>query len=882
MEQLDTGLRGKLTLICAPAGFGKTTLMSDWVARCERPFAWLSLDVGEGDLSRFLTYLIAALQTVDRNLGGEALASRQSPQPPSTEATLTLLLNDIAALSDPFILILDDYHAVDSEEVDAALGFLLEHLPPQLHVVVATREDPQLPLARWRARGELSELRAHDLRFTADETAAFFAQVMEIDLSKDDIAALESRTEGWVAGLQLAALSVQGRANVPAFIETFAGSNRYIVDYLVEEVLERQSEDVRRFLLQTSVLERLSAPLCDAVTQQEGSQVLLETLERGNLFLIPLDDERRWYRYHHLFADVLRARLLAQRVSARDLHVRASAWLEQQGLRPEAIRHALAAEDVERAARLIELSWRVMDISFQSATWLRWVRALPDEIVANRPVLSLGYAWALLSEGAFEAAEIRLRDAERWLGQTPSEGEPRGSEPVVYDAHEFRMLGVTIPSARAYKAQALGDVRATIEHASEALAFLPEDDPLGRAIPNALLGLAHWASGNLEDAYGALADGMAGFETTGNLMAAISGTFGLADIRLAQGRLRGARHLYERALTLAQQDDPPIRGTATLYLGLSEIYREQGDSDAASTYLSKSEAQGARDVQKVYAYRHALAVAKVKEARGDFRGALEQLDEAERHQAQLHVPFVRPVSARKAQIWIKQGELAKAGAWSRERNVSVQDRLSYRLEFEHLTLARLLIAQHKRDGTERSIDEALGLLRRLYEAAQTGKRNGSVIEILIVQALAQRAKGNVSSALESLQQALRLAEPEGYVRVFVDEGTPVEDLLAKARSKGLTPNYIAKVCAAFETERLEQEEVSPTSIQPLDALTEPLSPRELEVLRLIAQGLSNREISTRLFRALDTVKGHNRNIFGKLQVQNRTEAVARARELGLL
>ena len=874
LERLDAGVHRKLTLVSAPAGFGKTTIVNDWLAWCGRPAAWLSLDKNDSTPTRFVTYLIAALQTAEPRLSAGVLAELQSPQPPPTEALLSTLLNEVSALPDKLVLVLDDYHLIDAQAVDTALSFFLEHLPPNLHLVITTREDPQLPLARLRARDQLTELRANDLRFSDPETAAFLNRGMNLELSAEDISALEARTEGWIAGLQLAALSVQSRDDVSGFVTAFAGDNRYIADYLVEEVLLQQGEPVRAFLLQTSILERLSGPLCDAVTGQTGAQEMLETLEHSNLFVIPLDDKRRWYRYHHLFADVLQTYLIKEQPQQPSaLHKRASAWYEQNDLGPEAIHHALAANDFERAAGLIELSWRTMDVTFQSATWLGWVKQVPEDLVRTRPVLSVGYAWALLNTGEFGAMEPWLRVAEGWLDG--SVDKARSPEMVVVDEEEFQALPVTIASARAYKAQALGDVPATIRHTSRALEHLPEDDVLGRAIPLALLGLAYWASGELEVAYQSLAEGMAGFEATGQTMAAISGTFGLADMRLGQGRLREAFSVYERSLNLvAAHGGPAPRGTALLYLGLSELCRERGDLEASAKNFQKSEEAGKHDTQDVYHYRHHLALAQQKEDRGDLEGALESLEEATSYQRKLHVPFVHPVAALKARVWLKQGNLNEALAWVRERGLSVHDELSYLHEFEHITLARVLVAKDE----DRAGEEALGLLARLLKAAEAGKRQGSVIEISVVQALAHRARGDVSAALASLGRALTLAEPEGYIRTFVNEGLPMARLLTEAAKQRIMPDYTHRLLAAFEAKK-ENTHPNPQTLPPL---LEPLSERELEVLRLVAQGLSNRDISKRLFRALDTVKGHNRRIYGKLQVRNRTEAVARARELGLL
>src|SRR6266705_452055 len=424
LDRLNEALHRNLTLISAPAGFGKTTLVSEWVEGIERPTAWLSLDEGENDPARFLAYLVAALQTITANIGEGVLGMLQSSQPPPTEAILTALLNEITTLPDHFVLVLDDYHVLDAKSVDIALTYLVEHLPPQMHLVIATREDPQLPLARLRARSHLTEVRAADLRFTASEAAAFLNQVMGLNLSAADIAALEDHTEGWIAGLQLAALALQGHQDVPGFIRTFAGDHRYIVDYLVEEVLQHQPEPVRSFLLQTSILDRLNGPLCNAVTGQEEGNARLEALERGNFFVVPLDDKRHWYRYHHLFAEVLSVHLMAEQPhQVATLHRRASEWYEHNGSTTNAIRHAMAAEDFERAADLVELAVPAMLRSRQEATLLGWLKALPDELVHVRPVLSAGYAGALLVSGELEGVEARLRGAERWLDTTADRTE---------------------------------------------------------------------------------------------------------------------------------------------------------------------------------------------------------------------------------------------------------------------------------------------------------------------------------------------------------------------------------------------------------------------------------------------------------------------------
>ncbi len=882
-ELLDRGLNGKLSLISAPAGFGKTTLAAEWAANCGRPAAWLSLDEQDSLPTRFLAYLTAALQKIEAGFGESVLAMLQSPQPPSTQAILTALINEIAALPEPFVLVLDDYHAIDSKAVDDALAFLLGHLPPQMHLAITTREDPQFPLARLRARGQLTELRAAGLRFTAEEAAGFLNQAMGLNLSAEDVAALESRTEGWIAGLQMAALSMQGREDTAGFIRAFTGSHRFVLDYLAEEVLNQQPAATRSFLLQTAILERLCGPLCDAVTGQEGGSRMLEELERDNLFVVPLDDERHWYRYHHLFADVLRARLKEEQGGqVFALHRRASEWYEQHGLPAESIRHALAADDLERAAALIERTWPAMDANFQGAAWMKWVDALPEAMIRNRPVLLMGIAWAHLNDGELEAGEARLEEAEKYMNQP-------ANKMVVADEEQFQSLPASITIARIYLAQARGDVAAAIAYAQGALHAIPEDNPIALGQWSALLGTAYWSEGNLDAAHQCLADTMTHFLAGGVTQFAISVTYGLADIRITQGRLGDAINTYEKSLRLVEeQGQAALRGTAELYLGLGDLHRERGEMEAAARQLQKSDELGAPAALPNWPSRRCIAHARYEVARGNPDGALALLDEAERLYFRTPLPNLRPIPALKAALLARQGRLVEAQSWARRSGLSAKDKLSFLREFEHLTLARVLIAQYRNNPAAHSIEEPLQLLDLLLQAAEAGGRTGSAIEILIQQALAYEALGNTERAIAPLERALALAEQEGYVRIFVDEGAPMKRLLEKAVAGHGRPAYVRQLLAAFgSVEPAAFDSAQATGVRaeprtPVLSEAETLSPRELEILQLIAQGLSNQQISERLFLALSTVKGHNRNIFDKLGVKRRTEAVARARELGVI
>jgi LuxR family maltose regulon positive regulatory protein len=925
IERLNEGLVAgrRLILISASAGFGKTTLVSEWVADCGRPVAWLSLDEGDNDPTRFLTYLVAALQTlalrsprrgsevegIAANIGEQVLAVLQSPQPPSTqppstESILTALLNQITAIPDDFVLVLDDYHAIDARPVDSILTFLLEHLPPQMHLVIASREDPHLPLARLRARGQLTELRAADLRFTPAEAADFLNQVMGLNLPTEDIAALETRTEGWIAGLQLAALSMQGHQDASSFIRSFTGGHHFVLDYLMEEVLQQQSEAIQTFLLRTSILERLCGPLCDAVLLDPtaSGQETLGYLEHANLFIVPLDNERHWFRYHHLFADLLRQRLERssglstekEKGGVDELHRRASEWYEQNGSATDAIRHALTAKDFERAATLVELVAPEMRRSRRGATVteLGWLKALPDELVKSRPVLSVAYAYALFGGGELESVEARLRDAESWLDTTADMVERRGSPSagmIVVDEEGFRRLPGMIALIRAGQALGRGDMPETVKNARRVLDLAPEDDHLMLGGAASQLGLVAWTNGDLDAARRMTADGMAHLRLAGYISQAIGGALVLADIQIAQGRLREAMTTYERALQWATEPGGPVlRGAADMHVGMSDLHRERNDLKTATEHLLTSQALGELAGLPQNPYRWCATMARIREAQGDLEGALNLLDEAERLYDANFSPNVRPVATRKIRLWVAQGRLSDALGWVRGQGLSVENQLSYLCEFDHITLARVLLAHYKSDRADRSIHEAMGLLERLRKAAKEGGRTGSAIEILILQALGHHLRGDIPAGLAALQQALMLAEPEGYVRVFLDQGPPMAQLLRKAAVRGIVPDYAVRLLAAFEAEKQLVAAASPgksedeSYLPAAQPLIEPLSPREIEVLRLIAQGLANREIGERLFLALDTVKGHNRKIFDKLQVQSRTEAVARARELGLL
>lgn len=865
---LNEGLNRRLTVISAPAGFGKTSLVAEWVAGCGRPAAWLSLDGEDGDPARFLTYLVAALQTlalsgvdeIAATIGNGVLGRLQAPQPPPLEALLTALLNDIAAIPRKFVLVLDDYHLVEAKQIDSALAFLVEHLPPQMHLLLTTREDPNLPLARLRARGQLTELRAADLRFTLAEAASFLGTVMGLNLTTEDVSALEARTEGWIAGLQLAAISMQGNQDAHRFISSFAGTHHFVLDYLVEEVLHRQSERIQAFLLRTSILDRMCGPLCDAVLRDTpgSGQQTLEFIEHANLFLVPLDNERRWYRYHQLFADLLRQRLRQSAATlprssvedAAELHARASAWHEENGLELEAFQHAAAANDVARAERLIEGKGIPLPFRGAGAAVLRWLALLPTTTLDARPALWVTYASTLLFGGQPTAVEQKLQAGEAALAATL-----QGAAPSDGTAD---LLG-RIASMRATLAVIQHDVDTIIAQSRRALAYLRPDNVPIRTAATWSLGFAYQLQGDRAAAGAAYAEVIANGRLFGNSIYTIAATINLGQLQEADNQLSLAATTYKRGLELV--GDGPQRIACEAHLGLARIAYQQNDLEAALAHgqLCLNLTQQMEGVDTVVS--HGIFLARLKMAHGDAAGAAAVLAEAETFARQHgYTHQLSAVAAAQVQTLLQLGNLPAAAYLAGTHGLPI-------------SLARVRLAQ----GDASAALAALEPWRRRVEIKGWADEQ---LRVMLLQAVAHQALGEIDEAAAALGEALALAEPNGFVRLFVDEGAPMAQLLSAAAASGIRPDYVAKLLAAFDAG--EQTHDGKSSPEPSQALIEPLSPRELEVLRLIAQGLSNSEIGEKLFLALSTVKGHNRVLFGKLQAQRRTEAIARARELGLL
>jgi LuxR family maltose regulon positive regulatory protein len=853
-----------------------------------RSAAWLSLDASDNDPARFWRYFIAAVDRLRPGAGDGALMLLRSPQAPPIEAVLTSLLNGLADLDTDAVLILDDYHLIESQTIHEALTFLIEHLPTRMHLVISARADPPLPLARLRARGEMAEFRAADLRFAPEEAVEFLNQAMGLELSAQDIAELETRTEGWIAGLQMAALAMRDRADVSGFIEAFTGSHRYVLDYLVEEVLNGQPEGVRSFLLETSILGRMCGPVCDAVTGRSDGQATLERLEHANLFVIPLDDERLWYRYHHLFAEVLRQHLRQTRAeSISELHRRAGAWFERQGLDTEAVQHALEARDFEWAATVIENIGLSVMLPGQVHTLLGWLDVLPDALVRTRPTLCVVHAAALMFGNRPEAAEDRLDDAERSVGPDRS-----------YDQAQVIMGRVS--TVRGNLARISGDLPRCVALSRRALDVLPETEFMW-AVAKLNVAYAYQVNGDVTPAAERLvSDAIAPVRATQNPFTVVRSFINLARLQALQGRLRKAADTFEETsrLSAGVGKGESLVGNPAYYFGVADLLREWNDLDDAQRHVEQGMelVAGMPTVDADVVAHGFITQARLQRARGDYRSAIATLEDFSHlaRQRNYFASLDARGTAEQARLRVTQGGLAAAVRWAEASGLRAADELAYPQEEEYLVLARVLIARGRRNPAGHYLGDALGLLDQLLRAAEGGGRGGRVVEALALRALSLQARGDTSDALGALERALTLAEPEGYVRTFVDEGQPVETLLLELlrgwhkEGQDARPHasigYLRHLLSAFESPYTSTKALPPQGYglgtnQPLPEL---LTAREQEVLELIASGLSNQEIASRLFVAHSTVKSYVNRIFRKLGVESRTKAVVRARELQLI
>ncbi len=859
LNRVKDGLNHKLILISAPAGSGKTTLVSEWAAHCGQAVAWLSLDDGDNDAIRFLRYLIMAMQSISPSIGKGILGLLDSPQPPPVDAMLAVLLNDIAALKSNSILVLDDYHLIDCQPVDEALSFLLEHIPPQMHVIITTRADPRLPLSRLRARGHMIELRAEDLCFNLGETTEFLNRVMELNLSPEDIGELETRTEGWIAGLQLAAISLRGQKDPAGFIHGFSGSHHYVLDYLIEEVIRQQPERIQTFLLCTSILDRMCGTLCDAVMESSagtGQEILIE-LEQSNLFIIPLDNERGWYRYHHLFADLLRQRLNQHPPSlatlpmemtgseiAADLHFRASQWYEENGLEVEAFQHAGSAGDMDRAERLIDGKGMPLYFRGSAAPVLHWLESLPRAVMDSRPSLWVTYGAATMISGHPSQVEPKLQSAERLLRNHPADDRRRD------------LIG-QIAALRSLVAASKNDVETIIAQSNLALENLRPDNQSIRTITTFSLGVAYELQNNRTAAMEAYKNVFTIAQSSGNFMFMLATLSSLANLQIVENQLHQAFDTCKQSIQIV--NDPDNWLLYDPFYRLAFIQYEWNNLESSSEY-AESCIRLAPQIECGTVVSAEIILARIQSARGDFEAAADCLQKAADFSGTRSLTdHTSEVASAHVDLLIRQRHLEQAAALAETHG--------------------LPLGQVRVELARGNVESALAILDPLRWKIMEMDRPDEQLKAMVLQAVAFFAHDEKNKAVRMLGDALKMARESGFIRLFLDEGAHMEELLTETLGQGIQPEYAGQLLEAFRAERSQPVQSENSAAQPL---IEPLTARELEVLRLISAGLSNREISERLFLALSTVKGHSRIIFDKLQVQRRTEAVARARELGLL
>jgi len=874
VSSVNSKLNSRFVLVSAPAGYGKTTLLVEFLTEYKYQAAWLTLDSGDNDPVRFFTYLISSVQNVAPQIGKAAIDLFRSAQLQlsGVEPILIDLLNELSSLQDNLYIILDDYHVIENSAIHSALVFMIEHLPPTVHLVLATRISPPMPLARWRLRGQMEEINVSDLEFTHEEATALFTKVIKISLSSDDISALKSRTEGWIAGLQMAALSLRDRKDASRFIQTFSGTQRYIMDYMLEEVLSVQQENMQEFLLQTSILEHLNGPVCEYITGHKNAQNILQELEKSNMFIIPLDDRREWYRYHNLFTDLLRSHLKrTQPETMVTLHHKAAEWYERNGMVDDAVHHMLVLGDYEHLVHLVEQNALSVLSRGEIETVQRWIRLIPYELVLNHPFLCILQAWIFVLSGQADNVEPLLAHAEMGIGASIPPGVARD------------MRG-TIAATRAFTALAAGNMASAVCHALMADELLGKENYGMRVSIQFVLGSQHWLDGDIVKAEEA-------FTRMSELGRKVNSIWTISDanselgvcLKIA-GKLRQAAQLYRETMELAFEKDAHRFGMiAKIDVGLSDVLREWNDLESAQKLITD-----AIDRMKWWKVPSNLVIAyiylgRILRTQGDLEGAYEVLQEAEQLKQRLAVfaPLPAMIEAERVKLWLKQGNLIAAESWA-QKNYPSEGSTSNEQKFKLIAVSRVLIALGK-------TKEAVDLLIRLACDAEQRGRTGELIEIMVLQALALRAENDVSNATDVLEKCLMLAEPEGYVRVFVDESAPMVELLLAIRKrqlagKGVTSinkRYINRILEAFTVLELGKDTLkkdAPTAYR----LLEPLSSRELEVLRLIANGLTNKEISEKLFVTIGTVKAHTANIFRKLDVNNRTQAAALARDLQLL
>jgi LuxR family transcriptional regulator, maltose regulon positive regulatory protein len=864
LERLESGLATKLTLITAQAGFGKTTLLSEWISQCGKPVCWLSLDEGDNDLQRFLKYFIVALQRVYSDLGEDVLVALQSPKSQPTEVLLAWLINDITTTDEPLVFVLDDYHVITQPEIQQLLLFLLDHMPAQMHLIISSRSDPPWPLARLRVRGDILEIRSQEMRFTLQEAATFLNDRMGLALSSQDIAALENRTEGWIVGLQMAALSMHQRPDKEAFIQAFTGSHRYVVDYLVEEVLGQQPPETQEFLLKTSILARLTGSLCDAVLERQNSQQVLIELEHKNLFLIPLDDERRWYRYHHLFADLLRYHLKHTFTGeVLELHKRASLWFEQNDLFADALNHALVSNEIERVVQLTD-EMTVYKLDHRELKVLvNWLERLPDSAMLDYPWLLVTRTWALFNLGRYESVEANLSEIERIL-----------STQALSDELANRIRGHAA-ALRSYLAELREEPQFAMQQAEASLALLPPQDIKLRAFV-----AIRWANclvwfGELERAIPVYQEAGESSKRVGEYQLAITALSEMAIVQMFTGKLRQAidsiTAISNYAEALAKRHGRRLPAMGILYRHLSNIKREQNELAGASHYVNEAIKICKQWGEKETLLAGLMTLTRVQFAQGKYEQVDQSFQQINQIASEISAEYIAMSKSLSIHYQLLMGRVGQAESWLQDLGLKTGEDFGYNRQQDYCNYARYLFLRG-------NVIQALEVLDALLEVVTIAGAGMFIIRYKVLQAIFLSRLNRMEEAMAAMQAALSLARTEGYVRSILDEGEPVGELLRTAIARGIEVTYAAQLLRVFQEESLQ----SPFQVMQAVGLVDPLSDREVEVLRFLVTDLSAPEIADELYISVSTVRSHIKQIYSKLEAHSRFEAVTKARELNLL
>lgn len=869
IHRLNESTEFKLSLISAPAGFGKTTLASIWAREYSGKLTWLSLEKKDNDVIRFLTYFISGLQSIDEKIGISVMGNLNQANIMDIEDILNTLINDISDMSENFVFVLDDFHYITNKDIIFVLTYLLDNSPSQIKFLILTREQHNLPISKLRAKNKLREIGTNDLRFTKDEVNQFLNHNMSLNISEKDISILLKRTEGWVTGLQLFSLAITGQKNKTEFIESFKGNNNYISEYLIEEVIQQQPLEIKTFLLKTSILNRICGPLCDAVVPESSisGQELLEYLQKVNLFIVPLDQESKWYRYHHLFGELLHQKLLNECQSKDsdvlycndDLHLLASKWYLENGFLSEGIDHAIKGKDYEFVASLLEDEWTEMDNNLESKTWLNWVKQIPKRIQEEHPLICAGYAWALLDSGITDGVEEKLQLAED----------------VYSDDKKYSLLPTIIATAKAYYYSLIGNIELSIKYALEAKELNETEKNYNKDIANTMIGLAQFTNGDLNDAFNTLNS------DSNNVEMRIMSSIVLGIIKIEEGNLLHAFDIYNEALKFSQKEKGKfIALIPSLYLGLGNIKLLQGDLIDARLYLNKSEETSITASLLNWKSNFYVLEGLIQEYQGYFDNAMDSFKLASENFFRSPVPDVLPIDLMKVRILLSQGKLYEAKEWVSRNSLGIEDKISYLQEYKYITYVRVLIAQYNNSHKRKHLKEASSLITRLISAIKDGMRIGRLIELKILQTIIYDLSGNKEKALITIKEALKKAEFEVLISEFILEGSKIYDLLNHTDVVGINPKLVMKIVKIIDDIKIVNNPDS-NKFMDSDNLIN-LSKREFEVLRLLAKGHSNQEIANELFLALSTVKNYNQNLFSKLQVSSRTEAISKAIEIGLL